>query len=130
MRWIEHNAAVEDGGLSLSFFNRTYKRFGWCAANAISKATGRKWIDVLLELSLVEPRVIHEGMTEDKYGTYLKRRGWHRIKPKNKIKIRELPKRGVFVVATATHLNCVIDGVLYDTRDRRQRGVHSYWKKG
>ena len=127
-RYKFHDAAVE-AGLSVSFLRKHHAKFGHCCVNAIHNATGTSWLTLLYTFMLTEPTSPRDGVTDYTYGKYLKKHGWEIVFPESKIKIKDLPRRGTFIVATPKHLNCVKNGTLIDTRDRRSHSVHSYWRK-
>ena len=108
-----------------------------CVVRALTKATGRPYKDVFMELvalSLKTGYFINEKRLEDKF---LEANGFVKMKQPRKSdntkyeigEIDKLIKRGMVIVRCAHHLTCVKDNVLYDTWDCRHKCISNYYIK-
>ena len=108
-----------------------------CVVRALTKATGRLYKDVYMELvalSLKTGYFINEKRLEDKF---LEANGFVKMKQPRKSdntkyeigEIDKLIKRGTVIIRCAHHLTCVKDNVLYDTWDCRHKCISNYYIK-
>lgn len=100
-----------------------------CTVRAISVAEGKTWDETYKELSRLAER---EGVLLDDvdfiedYLDYRYPRIPHYAKTIGEL-IEEFPY-GIFLVTMDGHITVVMDGVLYDTFDCRNRIIRSVWE--
>jgi hypothetical protein len=114
-----------------------------CAARAIAIASGRPYDEIYHALAREAahdwsgsgPNHPQTGIRKSTVARFLERRGWGfftlRQVAATRVRLRgeNLPM-GRLVVALATHVCAVIDGVIYDTYDCSRGGrslVHGFW---
>ena len=108
-----------------------------CVVRALTKATGRPYKDVFMELvalSLKTGYFLNEKRLEDKF---LEANGFVKMKQPRKSdntkheigEIDKLIKGGTVIIRCAHHLTCVKDNVLYDTWDCRHKCISNYYIK-
>lgn len=107
-----------------------------CVVRALTKATGKDYKEVYLELvdlSLQTGYFINEKRLEDKF---LENNGFVKMKqPKKwdntKYLAGEIDKlaSGTIIIRVAHHLTCVKDNVLYDIWDCRKKCISNYYIK-
>lgn len=100
-----------------------------CVVRAISVAEGKSWDETYKELSQIAQ---YEGILLDDVDfveEYLDKRydrSCHYSKTVGEF-IDEFPK-GIFLITMKGHITVVIDGILYDTFDCRDRRMWCAWK--
>lgn len=100
-----------------------------CVVRAISVAEGKSWDETYKELSQIAQ---HEGILLDDVDfveEYLDKRydrSCHYSKTVGEF-IDEFPK-GIFLITMKGHITVVIDGILYDTFDCRDRRMWCAWR--
>jgi len=110
--------------------NPLKKNTGDCVIRAITKATNRDWIKVLDDLFIIARKIFSVPNWHDTYYKYLEEfemKTCVAVKGKARKKVQDF-MGGTYILKTANHLTCVIDGVNYDTWDNRMRCVYRYWK--
>ena len=99
-----------------------------CVVRAISVAEGKSWDETYEELSyiaqkegiLLDDVEFVEDYLDDRY-----KRTCHYSKTVGEF-IEEFPK-GIYLVTMNGHITVVIDGILYDTFDCRDRRMYCSW---
>lgn len=117
--------------MSYRFFNANAKGnfVNDCVIRAISVAEGKSWDKTYEELSEIAQK---EGILLDDVNFvegYLDKR-YKRVPHYSKTIrefIEEYPK-GIYLITMEGHITVVIDGVLYDTFDCRDRRIWGIWK--
>jgi len=96
---------------------------GDCACRAIAIATGHPYGDVYRELTGRNGSTPRDGTIDTASDGYLRGHGWtrHRLESPVRVPLDQLPA-GRLVVELDGHLTAVIDRVIHDTYDPRQRG--------
>jgi len=123
-----------------TFFNKNPKSKvsgADCVARAISTATGKKWEDVIREITehaISIGRVFNEKKA---YDTWLEKNGW--VKNKQPIKsngrkytVKEflsLYPKGTYIISVANHLTMCEDGIVYDTWNCLHKSVGNFWSE-
>jgi hypothetical protein len=130
----------DDGGRAAAGFRGPARD---CAARAIAIASGWPYEKVYQALASEGGGAIygsrlnhpHTGLRQSTVAGFLNRQGWRftaaRRGATTPVRLRgeELPM-GRLIVALATHVCAVIDGVIYDTYDCSRGGrsrVHGFW---
>lgn len=106
------------------------KRLGDCVYRAISIATGKDWLTVYDELTMLGRELLAPPNDKVTYQVYLDKVG-ERIKPivnGKRLLPTDLPKRGVYLIRQANHLTVVKDGRVRDTWDTSKRSSYLIWK--
>ena len=117
--------------MSYRFFNANARGnfVNDCVIRAISVAEGKSWDKTYEELSEIAQK---EGILLDDVNFvegYLDKR-YKRVPHYSKTIrefIEEYPK-GIYLITMENHITVVIDGVLYDTFDCRDRRIWGIWK--
>lgn len=112
-------------------------RVGDCVVRAISKALGKPWEDVYLELS-IQGYLMGDILSSNAvWNEYLKRAGFSRgIVPSDCPHCYNIEdfaaehSQGTYIVGTGTHATTVINGVIYDIWDCGQEQPLYYYYKG
>ena len=120
---------VEEAGVPHRFMEKHGNKFGDCVVRACAFALNQTYTHTLYELMLIDRHCLRAGMDINKYGGYLKSKGWKWTKCKPHISIHKIPNNGTYLVELDDHFTVVKDGVNYDTDDWRRWAVHSYWSK-
>ena len=110
--------------------NPLNKKTGDCVIRAISKATDREWLKVFDDLCKIGRGLFAVPNNSDTYTEYLKEfetNSCRAEKGKKRKKVEDF-KEGTYVLKTANHLTCVIDGINHDLWDNRKRCVYRYWR--
>lgn len=112
------------------------KRVGDCVIRAIAKATGMSWDKTYTEITMQGFKMYDMPSSNAVWGDYLLENGYsvHSI-PNTcphcysvKQFCEDFPE-GTFIVATGTHVLCVIDGDYYDTWDSGDEIPIYYFRK-
>lgn len=109
---------------------------GDCTVRAISKAIGKPWDDTYIFLAVQGFKMKDMPSSNRVWGEFLYNNGFRRfIIPDscpNCYTIKDFcndhPK-GKFIVATGTHVVCVVDGNYYDSWDSGDEIPIYYWRK-
>lgn len=116
--------------------NPIHKRADDCTVRAISKALGKTWEDVYVDLCLQGLKYYDMPSSNQVWGSYLKDNGYTRkIIPDtcpDCYTVSEFAKdnpKGTFILALHGHVVAVVDGVYYDTWDSGDRVPIYYWQK-
>jgi|TARA_R100000808_G_C2029927_1_gene74226 hypothetical protein len=104
-----------------------------CAVRAIAHGTGIDYIVVykaLFELAMANGWMPNDTKTIE---AYLKELGWEKHSPMRdvngkKIRLKDYPLDGRYLVYTTNHITCIDRGVLRDTYDCRAWCGNSYWQ--
>lgn len=116
--------------------NPAKNRVGDCVIRAISKASGESWDRIYTDIAMQGFLMYDMPSSNAVWGTYLTDNGYkvHSIPNTcpNCYSIRQFcidyPK-GTYIVATGTHVLCVINGDYYDTWDSGDEIPIYYFKK-
>ena len=108
-----------------------------CAVRALSIATGmnykaaRKLIKEFAAKGKQGNKAIGRGVYKEDFDTCLRSLGWKWVSaPKFEgRKARYSDIKGTAILRMAQHFATVIDGVLYDSFDSRDKMVYGYWVK-
>ena len=107
------------------------KKVGDCVIRAISKATEQDWYTTYTELTLYGLKLCDMPSSNCVWGKYLTDKGYFQ-KTTPYIKTKEFcakyPK-GKYILATGTHVVCVIDGNYYDAWDSGEEVITYYFVK-
>jgi len=110
---------------------------GDCVCRAIAIATGKPYDEVYRDLAQANKAAggkasARNGLKRKVYEKYLNDLGWTwHAAPKfegRKARHSDMPN-GIVIVRMARHVACVIDGVVHDTWDSRQKMVYGYWAR-
>jgi len=109
---------------------------GDCVVRALTKATGKDWLQVFEELIPIAREL--QCMPNDKkcYTEYLKAQGCVYNGISNKAgttrptvaSFARKHKHGTFVARVANHLVAIVDGHFYDTWDCGYKSLYGYWE--
>lgn len=110
-------------------------RVGDCVVRAISKAMGKPWEEVYIELSIqgyLMGDIMNANAVWDKY---LRNNGFTRSAVQcdcsSIAEFAEAHPQGAFVVGTGTHATALIDGAIYDIWDcSEEQPIYFYRKMG
>lgn len=97
-------------------------RVGDCVVRAISKASGKCWQEIYIELA-IDGYILGDIMNANAvWDYYLRKNGYKRImiSDGDDYTLSEFAKKhpvGCFVVGTGTHATAVVDGDIYDVWD-------------
>ena len=112
------------------------KKVGDCTVRAICLATDRSWEDVYLDICLEGYMLYDMPSSNDVWGTYLIGKGWkyHRLQDTCPFcytlnDFCDEHPRGIYIVATGTHVICVKDGKYYDAWDSGDKVPLFYYAK-
>ena len=109
---------------------------GDCVVRALTKVTGKDWLQVFDELVPIARRI--QCMQNDKkcYQEYLKQQGftYHGVSNKKGTtrptvsSFARKHKQGTFLARVAGHVVAVVDGHFYDTWDCGEKSMYGYWE--
>ena len=109
---------------------------GDCVVRAISTATGKDWKTVYIELAMQGYSMGDMPSSNSVWGAYLMNEGYARhVLPDNCPDCYTVSEfcvdnpEGKFILATGSHVVCVIDGDYMDIWDSGQEVPVFYWKK-
>lgn len=110
------------------------KRVGDCVIRAISKLTGRNWESTYLGIMTAGFELCDMPSSNNVWAAYLKRLGYRRnVIPDtcpNCYTVRDFcldNPRGIFLLATGSHVVTVVDGDYYDAWDSGDEVPIYYW---
>ena len=110
------------------------KRVGDCVIRAISKLTGRNWKSTYLGIMTAGFELCDMPSSNNVWAAYLKRLGYRRnVIPDtcpNCYTVRDFcldNPRGIFLLATGSHVVTVVDGDYYDAWDSGDEVPIYYW---
>lgn len=117
--------------------NPDRKLVGDCVIRAISKVLNQDWNTTYLELLLYGYIVKDMPSSNAVWGGYLLSKGFNRYIIPNTCPdcytihdFCEDNKKGIYLLATGTHVVPVIEGVYFDTWDSGDEVPIYYWQKG
>ena len=109
------------------------KDVGDCVKRAITKATGKDYKEVQLELNrykkITKTKVFNEQKNFEKY--IVKELEGQKLKGFNNIKIGEFAKshtKGTYIVTCRKHLTCIVNGIIYDTWNPSFKAINKIWE--
>lgn len=109
---------------------------GDCTVRAISKAIGKPWDDTYIYLAVQGFKMKDMPSSNRVWGEFLYNNGFRRfIIPDscpNCYTIKDFcedHKDGKYILATGTHVVCVVDGNYYDSWDSGDEIPIYYWRK-
>lgn len=112
-------------------------RSGDCVIRALAKATGLTWEEVYLELSMLGFRMGDMPSANQVWAEFLRSYGFRRYAISNTCpacytvaQFAEEHGRGLYVLATGTHVVTVLDGDYYDSWDSGDEVPVYYFRKG
>lgn len=111
-------------------------RVGDCTTRAISKALDQDWYKTYTGLALEGFILCDMPSANYVWGSYLRRKGFKRHAVENSCPdcytvedfCKDHPK-GVFVLALAGHVVCVVDGLYFDSWDSGKEVPVYFWVK-
>lgn len=117
--------------------NPSKKLQGDCVVRAITKATGKDWDTVYIELCKIGLEIKAMPNDKDTWKKYLKDNGYiyHKINVKRGSRrgtvaeFAEKNKKGTFILQIANHIVTCQDGYYYDTWDCGDYSLYGYWEK-
>lgn len=126
MRWSEYNP------------NPKGKRVGDCVVRALTKAIGKSWQEIYVDLCIegyVEADLPSANSVWDRYliGNGFKRALIPSDCPKcyTVADFADAHPSGVYVVGTGTHAVAVIDGIIYDAwQSQNEQPIYFYYREG
>jgi len=107
------------------------KKVGDCVIRAISKAAKQDWYTTYTELALYGLKCCDMPSSNSVWGKYLTDKGYFQETTpfiKTKEFCAKYPK-GTYILATGTHVICVIDGDYYDAWDSGDEVITYYFKE-
>ena len=110
--------------------NPLEKKTSDCVIRAIAKATGMNWLTIFDSLTKIAREKYSVLNADDVYFKYLKNLETgtcQAVKGRRRDRVKDF-SLGTYILKTANHLTCVIDGVNYDTFDNRERCVYRFWR--
>ena len=115
---------------------RGNKYAGDCVIRAIAKATGQRWEEIFVKLSLMGYFSGDWGNSNGVWDSYLRKEGFKRYILPNTCPYcytvadfaRDHPD-GVYILGTGTHAVCVDSGSYYDTWDSGEEMPIYYYTK-
>ena len=115
------------------YYSVKYKKdwIGDCVIRALAHGTGEDYIVVYKELFESAKKIGAMPSSDRVWQAYLLDRGWTRNSPMKKggkkVRLKNYPTRGTYIIVTSGHLTCIKDGVLLDIGDARPWCGNSYW---
>lgn len=111
--------------------NPTYIDRDDCSIRAFAKLLDKPYVDIkkdLIRLKLLNR--IKRYYYWDNVKKYIKMNNLQETKRFNRLKVKEIPDKGKYLIYVDGHLLTVIDGVLYDSWDSRDEIIQSAWSIG
>lgn len=112
------------------------KSTGDCVVRAISKALGKSWQETYLDLCLQGYQMSDWGSSNPVWDAYLREKGFSRFVIPNTCPdcytIQDFVnehEKGIYIVATGTHVVTIIDGTIFDSWDSSQEIPTYYYSK-
>lgn len=108
-------------------------RVGDCTVRAMSKATGKDWQHVYIQLCLYGLLMSDMPSANSVWGAYLSDMGYVRKMAPDGCTVSEFARvhqNGIYIMALSGHVVTVVDGDWYDTWDSGEEIPLYYWKKG
>lgn len=112
------------------------KSTGDCVVRAISKALGKNWQETYLDLCLQGYQMADWGSSNPVWDAYLRENGFIRFVVPNTCPdcytIQDFVnehEKGLYIVATGTHVVTIIDGTIFDSWDSSQEIPTYYYQK-
>lgn len=115
------------------YYSVKYKKdwIGDCTIRACAHGTGEDYIVVYKELFESAMKIGAMPNCDRVWQAYLLDRGWTRNSPMKKggkkVRLKNYPTKGTYIIVTSGHLTCIKDGVLLDIFDTRPWCGNSYW---
>ena len=116
--------------------NPDNKNVGDCVVRAISLAAHEEWGKIYLDLCLQGYLMSDMPSSNETWGKYLTEHGWHYHRLQDTCPFCytindfcEDHKEGTFIVATGSHVVCVMDGKYYDSYDSGQKTALYYFER-
>lgn len=111
------------------------KAVGDCTVRAISKALGKRWEEVYIDLCDMGLKMCDMPSANAVWGAYLHRQGFTRSVIPNTCPTcytvddfcHEHP-RGVYILALSGHVCCVCNGDVFDSWDSRSETPIYFWE--
>lgn len=123
-----------DGGRSAAGYKCSSRDCGVRAvaiAIGLEYKTAQKLLKEYSAKGMLGSKAISKGIFKEDLDAALESLGWVWVEaPKfegRKAKYSDIP--GTAILRMAKHFVAVVDGVLYDTWDSREKMVYGYWKK-
>lgn len=112
-------------------------RYGDCVMRALTKATGKSWIEVFDDVTPISREMQCPFNEKECYETYLKQLGFKYYGISNKkgskrptvSEFAKKHKKGIFYLNVAHHCVTIEDGIYYDTWDCGWKSLYGYWTK-
>jgi hypothetical protein len=111
--------------------NACGKKVGDCVIRALSKGLGKDWYRVYIELCLYGLKSCDMPSSNSVWGKYLTDNGFFQ-EMTNNITVRDFCEKhpeGTYILATGSHVICVIDGDYYDAWDSGEEEITSFFVK-
>ena len=112
------------------------KSTGDCVIRAISRALGKSWEETYLDLCLQGYHMADWGSSNPVWDAYLRNHGFVRKSLPNTCPdcytIQDFVnehEKGIYIVATGTHVVTIIDGTIFDSWDSSQEIPTYYYQK-
>lgn len=131
----EQEAYIQDNGHIFFFYNPHPKglKTGDCVKRALTKASGRSYQELQLELNRLKKITKSKKFNDNKNWLHYveKELGGVKLGEYRNMKIGEFAKlnlKGKFVIACRGHLTIVEDGILYDTWNSSFKAINRVWR--
>lgn len=108
-------------------------RVGDCVVRAVSKVTGKKWVDTYIDLCITGLTCGDMPTSNAVWGKYLRTKGFERHLPTEAyqtVKGFLSDHKGEYVLCTGTHTIAAGGGDYFDSWDSGDEVVSFYWEKG
>ena len=116
--------------------NPKKKNIGDCTVRAIALATDQSWEETYLNIAIQGYMCCDMPSSNDVWGSYLTNNGWifHRLQDTCPFcytinDFCEDHPKGVYIIATGTHVVCIKDGNYFDTWDSGDKIPLFYFSK-
>lgn len=112
--------------------------YGDCVIRALTKVTGKAWVDVFDELVPIARELQCMPNGKPCFERYLTEKGfkYHGISNGKGTKrptvdsFAKTHKSGTYFVKVSNHVVAIVDGVYYDTWDSGHKSLYGYWEGG